>query len=783
MKISVRRKTAFFLSLLLLMQTVTAFGFPEDAVKFRGFDTDSVSLDSVSTDSISGDSISGDSVSADSISGNTVSGDSVSYDGSGEGWTNPGSRARGIFLAPEPDSIVLQSPGEEDAVSGNSVSGNAAEEIGAETTTAAAAAAAGNQPAESKGVVLTAAANLATLMSDYITAKPGKVKIKSVKNPSKGKVTIKWKKVKNAAGYEVCYSTAKGMAKSKTVVLETGKRSLSVTNLAAKTYYIKVRAYAIGSNGNRVYGAYSAKKKVAVTKGVAEVSVSKDAAVIQKTLIGTSSDFPGQETVNVRAKVKKRVASSDEFYYLFAQDGFQTNLKKQKPVAKLPKKKTMNFSVLLSDDTADSLLQKKFTLAVKSGSRYKAISSSRYITNPQKTAKVSYAYPEVGTKKGLQFNATMMADVKELGVKRVAYNFILSDFFASEGEKNENDSLSYEYQGQTYWFKKSVVRGYDGLFIQTRDMGIVATGILLVGYRPQQPELIYPGARVPGHNYYMFNTKEKKGRRSLEAVCTFLAERYSTNRYVTGWVVGNEVNAHQDWNYAGSLSKSQYVKAYSDMYRMVNTCMKSVYGNARVYMSLDNHWTAEENGIYGGRSLLASLKKKLKAEGDVHFDLAYHPYSYPMTSLAAWDPVDVNLVRKSKTSPMITMYNLSYMTKYIRNTYGRDTHILLSEVGFTSYGSEKGEQYQAASIAYAYYKAEADSMVEGLIISRHVDNAVEMQNHLYTGLWHNASGQEELATGRKYAWTIFKYMDTDRGHEVTDYLLPYIGVSSWKSVI
>ena len=93
MKISVRRKTAFFLSLLLLMQTVTAFGFPEDAVKFRGFDTDSVSLDSVSTDSISGDSISGDSVSADSISGNTVSGDSVSYDGSGEGWTNPGSRA------------------------------------------------------------------------------------------------------------------------------------------------------------------------------------------------------------------------------------------------------------------------------------------------------------------------------------------------------------------------------------------------------------------------------------------------------------------------------------------------------------------------------------------------------------------------------------------------------------------------------------------------------------------------------------------------------------------
>ena len=74
-------------------------------------------------------------------------------------------------------------------------------------------------------------------------------------------------------------------------------------------------------------------------------------------------------------------------------------------------------------------------------------------------------------------------------------------------------------------------------------------------------------------------------------------------------------------------------------------------------------------------------------------------------------------------------------------------------------------------------------MVEGLIISRHVDNAVEMQNHLYTGLWHNASGQEELATGRKYAWTIFKYMDTDRGHEVTDYLLPYIGVSSWKSVI
>ena len=124
----------------------------------------------------------------------------------------------------------------------------------------------------------------------------------------------------------------------------------------------------------------------------------------------------------------------------------------------------------------------------------------------------------------------------------------------------------------------------------------------------------------------MFNTKSKKARLQLEATCSFLAERYSGNAYVTNWVVGNEVNAYQDWNYAGLKNIQEYARAYAEEYRLVATCMKSMYQNARVYISLDNNWTRTTTGVYAGKKFLNLFAQELEKEGKIGFHIAYHPF-------------------------------------------------------------------------------------------------------------------------------------------------------------
>lgn len=92
-------------------------------------------------------------------------------------------------------------------------------------------------------------------------AKPAKVKGLSVKAVSKGKLVLKWKKVRNADGY-VVYRADKKKGKYKKVKVLNGDRKISFTNKKLKkkkTYYYKVCAYRkVGKK--KVYGSYSAVK-------------------------------------------------------------------------------------------------------------------------------------------------------------------------------------------------------------------------------------------------------------------------------------------------------------------------------------------------------------------------------------------------------------------------------------------------------------------------------------------------------------------------------------------
>ncbi len=83
-----------------------------------------------------------------------------------------------------------------------------------------------------------------------------KAKITKAKIKDGKKLSLTWKKVENAEGYEVLYSTSKKFKNAKTLDVKS-KTSAKISKLKKKTYYVKVRAYSKDAAGNKVFGKYS----------------------------------------------------------------------------------------------------------------------------------------------------------------------------------------------------------------------------------------------------------------------------------------------------------------------------------------------------------------------------------------------------------------------------------------------------------------------------------------------------------------------------------------------
>lgn len=105
-------------------------------------------------------------------------------------------------------------------------------------------------------VVATCTVNV----SKPVVTKPAKVKIKSAKKKGK-KVTLKWKKISDAAGYVVYMKTNSGKFKAVKTVKKAKKVKVVISLKKGNKYSFKIRAYKLDEETN-VYGAYSKIKKV-----------------------------------------------------------------------------------------------------------------------------------------------------------------------------------------------------------------------------------------------------------------------------------------------------------------------------------------------------------------------------------------------------------------------------------------------------------------------------------------------------------------------------------------
>lgn len=499
-------------------------------------------------------------------------------------------------------------------------------------------------------------------------------------------------------------------------------------------------------------------------KWTKEISPSAKAATLDYVK-GTKAN-----TITVSATVSNYVKSSDGYYYLVYVDSNSGKVKKTVGKVKKPEKAKGKITFKLNITGHPEYAQGKFAIGIKkSKSAYSVISPKSYVSNPEKLSTNTAAYFVPGTKKGIQ--ATDINELTDTKSKTVFFNLYISDLM-----RKDSGVETYKYNGKTYHFNG--LYGYVYLVQQCNAKGIQVTAQISIDRNASTQSFITGNSPYAETAYYGWNTDNSTTRQTMEAMFAYLGEKFGKNNcYISNWILGNEVNSASGYYYVGNVSFSKFISMYSEAFRCLYNAVKSSRGSSKVFICLDNCWN-QKNAFticYSARSTLESFAAKISdMQKDVNWNLAYHAYNQPLSDSQFWSGANASMFTgDANTTTFITMRNIQTLTDYVKNRFGSNTRIILSEQGFSStYG---GQANQAAAIALAYYKAACNPMIDAFIIRSYKDEAHEVAQGLAMGL-KDTNGK------KKTAYNVFKNMDSSNSLKYTEKVLKS-QVGNWKSLV
>ena len=499
-------------------------------------------------------------------------------------------------------------------------------------------------------------------------------------------------------------------------------------------------------------------------KWTKEISPSAKAASLDYVK-GTKAN-----TITVSATVSNYVKSSDGYYYLVYVDSNSGKVKKTVGKVKKPEKAKGKITFKLNISGHPEYAQGKFAIGIKkSKSAYSVISPKSYVSNPEKLSTNTAAYFVPGTKKGIQ--ATDINELTDTKSKTVFFNLYISDLM-----RKDSGVETYKYNGKTYHFNG--LYGYVYLVQQCNAKGIQVTAQISIDRNASTQSFITGNSPYAETAYYGWNTDNSTTRQTMEAMFAYLGEKFGKNNcYISNWILGNEVNSASGYYYVGNVSFSKFISMYSEAFRCLYNAVKSSRGSSKVFICLDNCWN-QKNAFticYSARSTLESFAAKISdMQKDVNWNLAYHAYNQPLSDSQFWSGANASMFTSdANTTTFITMRNIQTLTDYVKNRFGSNTRIILSEQGFSStYG---GQANQAAAIALAYYKAACNPMIDAFIIRSYEDEAHEVAQGLAMGL-KDANGK------KKTSYNVFKNMDNSNSLKYTEKVLKS-QVGNWKSLV
>ena len=409
-----------------------------------------------------------------------------------------------------------------------------------------------------------------------------------------------------------------------------------------------------------------------------------------------------------------------------------------------------------------------------------------YVSDPGVFAQYTYEQPAVTGKKGLDIK--MPADAQLLGVSHTVVPVMLNEYI-KDGSEN---SISYKCGTTTYYFDKTKTAVLDYTVKTYSDAGIRVYLQLMLGPRADgQPEYLYfSGADRDAANF-AFNTGSAEACGALYALVSYLTEKYTSGQsgFCGNFIVGREVNSNRYGNNAGPMSLSAYTAAYATELRIVDAAARSVYSDARVFVSVANNFNkpsydnnADPTLDYSVMDFLSSLSKTVSDGGDFPWCLSVDPYNVDRTRADFRGAEGAEYTYESR---YLTMDNINIITSllsqpaYLYN--GERRRVIIGEISYPCAGnSEQAQKAQAAAYALAYYKAEANSQIDAIIYADHVDDADSAGN---CGLYTREDGTNDTAAAEKIIYRVFRYIDTEYSSVITEQCLSYYGLVSWGEAV
>ncbi len=327
----------------------------------------------------------------------------------------------------------------------------------------------------------------------------------------------------------------------------------------------------------------------------------------------------------------------------------------------------------------------------------------------------------------------------------------------------------YEFEGENFaimlpnylmqWIKRS------------NECNMTTSVVFLLAWDDERTFLINENARQAGYPYYAPATSGY-GEKAIRALfANILEECEKQDCHIDNFILGNEVNMPDSWHYSGTTDPYTCATMYADSFYDMYSVVRQYTDVSRCSISIDHSWTHNNMGHgVGARDYLHHFNNRLAEYGDIDWFVSMHLYPAILYETDIWAgdahilPQDLN--PKSVDASFIDGNNLSYMTNYIKENFGEEHRVMLTEQGFTDY---MGEEYQAAALAYSYYAALYDPMVDSFVIN------VE-----------NSGGQLNFNIDGKLAGEVYTKIGNGNAEDaawIDSTILPIIGVNSWSEIV
>lgn len=462
------------------------------------------------------------------------------------------------------------------------------------------------------------------------------------------------------------------------------------------------------------------------------------------SVAATSALIQGSNVV-VTVSAPSVPSTDDGLFHLVASD-VNGQAATGKEVACAAAGTSAQFVFPLNYNTSSSNLFKKFSVVVNQGGARNAISNDIYIQNPEALATHTAARHD-GGKKGLIPESTLLhsGTLAAEGIKQITYNMNVGDVLAGTG-------MNYTYNGKNYSFSSAAVGQLDDLVPLMNRQGIQVTIILLNNWTAGGI-YVHPYSRDnTAQNYYCYNTVDQAPMEKLEALASFLGQRFSGTGHgtVDNWIIGNEINARSPWNYmTAGMDEAYYTNEYAKSFRIFYNGIRSQNANARIFTCVDQEYAQADSVLhFAGQTWLALFNQTVSTTGNIDWNVAVHAYNFPLYEPRVWAQTTAypTKVNHTQSSAYVTMANIDVFTDFMcttamRSPSGSVRHIICSEQG---YNSTAGEDIQAAAAVYSYLQAVNNRYIDGFILSREQDHVTEIAQSLAFGI-RNVDSSAKLA--------------------------------------